>query len=61
MNDFILWGVREGRPDWDEEIITTNKARKEEAKRWARTQGFDRFREANIDMTVKPDFKKAIR
>jgi hypothetical protein len=52
----ILWGVRVGDEDWQEQIITTDENQIEAAKEWASNNGFDRFRVAKIDLGVKPDF-----
>ena len=57
----ILYGTRKGAPAWQEEIITNQEKRFDEAKAWAKRNGFDRFRVAEIDLTVAPDFTKAIR
>jgi DNA repair protein RadC len=54
----VLFAVRVGKPDWAEELITENESRIEEAKEWAKNNGFDRFRIAEIDMSEKPKFKK---
>lgn len=52
----VLWGVRIGRPDWDEEILTTHAERIDDAKSWATAQGFDRFRVVDIDLSRPPNF-----
>jgi len=57
----ILYGTRKGQPDYTEEIITTDPSKFKAAKEWAKKQGFDRFREASIDMMKAPDFSKTIR
>jgi hypothetical protein len=54
----ILWAVKQGEPDWAEQIITENESRFDEAKKWAEANGFDRFRIAEIDMSKKPKFGK---
>lgn len=56
----VLYGVRVGNEDWQEEIITTNPSKLAEAKAWATANGFDRFRVATIDLSVPPDFTKVI-
>jgi len=61
MIERILYGTRKGAPAWQEEIITNQEKRFDEAKAWAKRNGFDRFRVAEIDLTVAPDFTKAIR
>ena len=57
----ILYGTRKGAPAWKEEIITNQEKRFDQAMAWAKRNGFDRFRVAEIDLTVAPDFTKAIR
>ena len=57
----ILYGTRKGAPAWQEEIITNQEKRFDEAKAWAKRNGFDRFRVARIDLRETPDFTKAIR
>jgi hypothetical protein len=52
----ILWAVKVGDEDWQEQIITTDENQIEAAKEWASNNGFDRFRVAKIDLGVKPDF-----
>jgi len=56
----VLWAVRIGAEDWEEEIITTNAAQIEAAKLWATANGFNRFRVATINLTEKPDFTRTI-
>lgn len=56
----VLYGLRVGAEDWQEELITTNPLKIEEATAWAKTQGFDRFRVAHIDLSQKPDFGKTV-
>jgi len=60
MTETILWGVRVGAPDWDEEILTTKPEHIEPVKEWAARNGFDRFRVARIDLSVPPDFGKSM-
>jgi hypothetical protein len=60
-NEHVLWGVRKGNPDWMTEILTTDPAKFEDAKKWARENGFDRFRTAIIDLTTPPDFSSTVK
>lgn len=60
-NRQILFAVKIGAEDWQEELITEVTARIPAAKKWALANGFDRLRVASIDDRVKPDFTKAIR
>jgi hypothetical protein len=55
----ILYGIREGAEDWQEEIITTDPAKLEDARNWAEANGFDRFRVWTWDGSA-PDFAKTI-
>ena len=50
-----LFATREGAPGWQEELITDNDAVFEDAKQWAKSQGFDRFRIVTVDGSF-PDF-----
>ena len=54
--DKVLWAVRVGEPDWAEEIITEVAERIPAASEWARANGFDRLRVADVDLTTPPDF-----
>ena len=56
----ILFGVRKGDEDWREVIITEREERFEDARKWAETQGYDRFRIASID-DAPPDFAATVR
>ena len=56
----ILFAVKKGNEDWQEELITEQEDRIKEARAWAEQNGFDRFRIADIDLTQKPDFSKVI-
>ena len=55
-----MWAVKKGDPDWMEHIITTNPTKAKEARKWAEENGFDRFREANVDLSQPPDFTKTL-
>lgn len=52
----ILFAVRVGLQDWQEELITEDSARIEEASRWALANGFDRLRVAEVDLSSPVDF-----
>tara|TARA_R110000850_G_scaffold271242_1_gene405367 strand:+ start:512 stop:706 length:195 start_codon:yes stop_codon:yes gene_type:complete len=60
MSESILWGIKKGNPDWMQEIITNDKSNFEKAKAWARRNGFDRFRVAEIDTSKAPDFTNTL-
>lgn len=52
----ILYGVRIGDEDWQESIITEVEARIPAATAWAKANGFDRLRVADIVEGAAPDF-----
>ena len=56
----MLWAVKTGNEDWEEEIITTDEERIPAAKQWATENGFDRFRIADYRDGEKPDFAKTL-
>ncbi len=56
----ILFAVRIGDADWQEELITENESAIEQASKWALANGFDRLRIADIDLSIPPDFIGAI-
>lgn len=55
----VLWAVKKGEPDWKEEIITNKEENIEAAKNWAKSNGFDRFRES-IVTDEAPEFNKSL-
>ena len=57
----VLWGVKNGAPSWQEEVITetTNPDHIREARKWAEANGFDRFRVQTLD-GERPDFVGAV-
>jgi len=57
----VLWAVKIGEPDWKEEVITNKHEQFENAKIWLSENGYDRIREAVIDLNVKPNFTKTIK
>lgn len=57
---YLLWAVKIGKPDWDESVITENRSKKELAKKWAIANGFNRFRETEIDDNP-PDFVSTLK
>ncbi len=57
----ILWATKIGDEDWQEQLITENPAAIEKASTWARANGFDRLRVADVDLSKPPDFSKVIR
>lgn len=55
----ILFAVRKGEEDWKEQLITEVEARIPAASEWAKANGFDRLRIAEIDDKI-PDFAGTI-
>jgi len=60
MTESILWGIKKGDPNWMQEIITNDKRNFERAKAWAKRNGFDRFRVAEIDTSKEPNFTNTL-
>lgn len=60
MAETILYGIRRGEEDWQEELLTTDATRIDAATTWAKANGFDRFRVATIDLSVPPDWAKTV-
>jgi hypothetical protein len=56
----VLFAVRVGNEDWQEELITDVEDRIEAASKWALANGFDRLRVATID-EGPPDFAATVR
>ena len=59
-NTKVLFATKIGEPDYMEDLITEKEDRIEAAKAWAKKNGYDRFREANIDLSTKPNFTKTL-
>jgi hypothetical protein len=60
MIEHVLWGTRKGAPEWDEEPLCTQPERFAEVRELAAADGFEKFRESAIDLSVAPDFSKTI-
>lgn len=56
----ILFAVKIGNEDWQEELITEDESQINAASEWAIANGFDRLRVAEIDLTKSSDFSKTI-
>lgn len=56
----ILWGVKNGSANWQEEIISVEESNFNNAIQWAKLNGYTNFRIANINMDVNPNFTKTI-
>lgn len=52
----ILFAVKTGDEDWQEQLITEQEDKIEAAKQWAKANGFDRLRVADVDLSKPPDF-----
>jgi len=57
----ILFAVKIGDEDWQEQLVTEQEEQVEAASQWARSHGFDRLRIADIDLTKKPWFAGRLR
>ena len=55
-NETILWAVKIGEPDYNEQIITTNASQIEKAKQWATANKYNRFRIQTYTAYEKPNF-----
>ena len=56
----VLFAVKVGDPDWAECLITEHEDRIEPASKWARENGYDRLRVAEID-DGPPDFASTVK
>lgn len=56
----ILYGTKKGKPDYMEDVISTKPENFEKAIEWAKRNRYDRLRIAEIDLSIKPDFKGTI-
>ena len=59
---YVYWGIKKGHPLWDEEFLLESE-RKLDATEFEQLlieNGCDFGRESILDLTEKPDFKKAI-
>jgi hypothetical protein len=52
----VLWATKKGEEDWQEQLITEQEDKIEQAARWAKENGFDRLRISNINLNERPDF-----
>ena len=55
----VLFAVKIGDEDWQEQLITEDETRIDAAKNWAVSNGFDRLRVAEIGNEF-PDFTKLV-
>lgn len=57
----ILFAVKIGDEDWQEQLITEVEERIEAASEWAKANGFDRLRVVEVsDEPEMPDFAEAM-
>jgi hypothetical protein len=61
MEETVLYGVRNGNEDWQEELLSTNPLFFEQAKSLAAKDGFGRFRVSVVNLRTPPDFRTALR
>jgi hypothetical protein len=61
VSETVLWAVKVGDANWQEQLITStsDKAKVAKAREWAQANGFNRFRESHFDGTA-PDFTKTL-
>jgi DhnA family fructose-bisphosphate aldolase class Ia len=52
----VLWATKRGDEDWQEQLITEQEDKIEQAARWAKENGFDRLRISNINLNERPNF-----
>jgi len=52
----VMYATPIGEPDEMEVVLTTEESRFTDAEEWAKVNGFDRIRIAEIDMSRPPDF-----
>jgi hypothetical protein len=57
----VLWATKKGAEDWQEQLITEQEDRIEQAAAWARANGFYRLRISNINLNDRPDFAATVR
>ena len=59
-SEMVLYGVKAGDEDWQEQILSTAPENFKRIKELAAKDGFGRFRVARIDLTAPPDFGKTV-
>jgi len=60
MKETILYGLKKDEPTWKEEIISEIPKNFPKVIELAIAAGYDRFRVAEIDLSIKPDFVRTI-
>lgn len=61
MTTQVLFAVRTGNEDWQEELITEVPDKIAAASTWALANGFDRLRVATINLNKRPDFATTLK
>lgn len=64
MKEYVLYGTPIGLASWHEEILHESRSREDcEAvqSRYEGGQMYDRFRISEVDLSIPPDFKGAIK
>ena len=57
----VLWGTKQGAESWQEDIITTNPALIDDARRWALANGFRNLRVVDMADGTTPDFAGTVK
>jgi len=66
MTETLLYGCKIGQPNYMEEILyqckgyTNKEELLEKGNEFAARNGYDRLRVSIVDLSIKPDFTKAI-
>lgn len=58
---YCMWATKKGAERWEEEVITEDPTKAEEARKWAEANGYDRIREYRDTLSTAPDFTKVVR
>ena len=59
-SETLLYGVKEGNEDWQEEILSTCPDNFDDVKVKAARDGFSRFRIAKVNLTALPNFARTV-
>ena len=58
---FALYGLKEGQADWEESMITEHHDRIDEAREWAKQNGFVKFRVGKIELGTALGFAEVVK
>ncbi len=50
----ILWGVKQGDEDWQEQVLCTQADKFDKVRKLASRDGFNRFRVSHVDDRINP-------